>query len=156
MDAGKAAQNNALIAGIERDRQANDTQVAAQQVAMQERKKARYLRSRALAVAGKSGAGVDDLTVSNILTGIETEGEMSAMNALWSGDVRARGIRAGADAVRREGAAQRGAAYGSAAATALDGVGEFAGSNPTFFSKYGGDRAQLSSYTSQAIEAGYG
>ncbi len=141
MQSGEAAQNNAKIVALERDRQANDTQVEAQQVAAQERKKARYLRSRALAVAGKSGAGVSDATVSNILTGIDTEGEMNAMNALWSGDVKARGIRAGADISRREGAAERGAAYGAAAATALDGLGDFAGSNPTFFSKYGGDRA---------------
>lgn len=144
--AGEAAQNNAKVVAIQQERDANAAQVEAQQAATAERKKARYLRSRALAVAGASGAGVSDPTVSQILTGIDTEGEMNALNALWSGDETARALRHGARATRNEGSARRGAYYGQAGATALQGLTSFAGENPTFFSKYGGDRAAAGSY----------
>lgn len=154
--AGEAASNNAQLVAIQRDKQANNEQVASQQAAAQERKKARYLRSRAIAVAGASGGGVSDPTISNILTGIETEGEMNALNELWMGDNRAKSIRAGADATRREGEARRGAAYGQSASTVLNGLGDFSEDNPTFFSKYGGERAQASTWATQAADAGFG
>jgi hypothetical protein len=114
----------------------------AQQQAASDRKKARYLRSRALAVAGASGAGVSDPTVSDILTGIDSEGEMNALTALYEGRVRADNTRAQGKAYAREGRASRGAATGRAVGTLATGLSDFASSNPSFFSKYGGERAQ--------------
>ncbi len=140
--AGEAAANNAKIEALQREKIANAEQASAQQMASSERKKARYLRSRAIAVAGASGAGVSDPTVSNILADIDTEGEMNALNTIWMGDNRAKAIRDGADALRREGRATRGAYYGQAASTVFNGVAGFASDNPSFFSKYGGDRAR--------------
>lgn len=140
--AGDAAKNQGLIAQIESKREANNEQAMSQQQAAEERKKARYLRSRALAVAGASGAGASDPTITNILTGIDTAGEMNALNTLFEGDTRARALRKEGDAAAREGRARRGAAYGSAGTTFARGVMNFGSDNPTFFQKYGGDRAQ--------------
>ncbi len=143
VEQGKAAAASGKAEQLMAERAANAEQVMAQQAAAQERKKARYLRSRALAVAGASGAGVSDPTVSDILTGIDTEGEMNALNTLYSGDIRAEQTRAGGAAARREGNARRTAAYTSAFNTAFQGATGFASDNPTFFKKYGGERAQF-------------
>jgi hypothetical protein len=141
IQAGKAAAHQAELLARQREKDALAAQVEAQQVAAQERKKSRYLRSRALAVAGASGAGVSDSTITNILTGIDTEGEMNALNALWSGDQTAQAYRAGARMARAEGKAAKRAGYLGGAVTALRGGMEFAEDNPTFFKKYGGDKA---------------
>lgn len=142
MQAGKAAQHRAEVAAREQETQAKAEQAAAGQQAATERKKARYLRSRALAVAGASGAGVSDPTINEILTGIDVEGEMNALNTQWSGNTTAGGLRRGARASRSEGRASRNAAYTSALTTAMSGAMDFAEAKPTFFQKYGGTRAQ--------------
>lgn len=116
----QSAQGNLLA--VQREKDANQALLEAQTEASNERRKAKYLRSRAQAVAGKSGAGVSDPDVSNILSDIETEGEMNALSALYSGEYLARGLRSGADTARREGSARRTAAYTGAATTALSGA----------------------------------
>lgn len=128
---GPAAQANARLQAIQRERDANQAQVEAQRVALNERRKAQLVRSRALAVAGASGAGVSDPTVSKILSDIDTEGELNALNSLWSGDYTARALRMGAGASRNEGRALRSSGYLSGATTALQG-------GMSFFEKYGG------------------
>ena len=134
---GKAQEANQKLIALQQEREANETQVEAQRQAQQERKRAKYVRSRAIAVAGASGAGVSDPTVSDILSDIDTEGEMNALNALWSGDATASSLRAGAGARRRSGRAASTAGYTSAATTALRGGVQFNEDYPTFFSKYG-------------------
>jgi hypothetical protein len=149
---GDAAKAQGALAQIQADRNANAEEAMSQQQALQDRKKARYLRSRALAVAGASGAGVSDPTVSDILTGIDTEGEMNALTALYEGRIRAENTRATGRIYANEGRARRTAAYGQAASTALSGFTDFAGSGAgdTFFKKYGGERAQA-----QGLGTGY-
>lgn len=131
---GRAAAANANLVAAQQDRAANQAQVEAQQEAANERKRAKLVRSRALAVAGASGAGVSDPTVTNILTDIDTEGEVNALNALYSGDYSARAIRSGADATRREGRARKSAGYVAAGTTALNWAGSSQGQS--FFEKY--------------------
>ena len=137
--AADAAGNEGKIAQIMAERNANAEQVIAQQQASHERKKARYARSRALAVAGASGAGVSDPTVSDILTGIDTDGETNALNAIYSGDIRAEQSRYRGQVARREGNARQAAGYAAAASTIFNGATDFAssGAGDTFFSKYG-------------------
>lgn len=129
-ESGNAAAANSKLVAIQQERAANQAQVEAQQQAAQERKRAKLVRSRALAVAGASGAGVSDPTVTNILTGIDTEGELNALNSLWSGDYTARALRSGAAATRREGRAYSASGTLAGASTALAGAG-------SFFEKYG-------------------
>lgn len=122
IQAGQNQQAQAAVLAASRERDANQAQVEAQREAANERRRAKLVRSRALAVAGASGAGVSDPGVSSILAGIETEGEMNALTALASGDYLARGLRSGADTARREGSAARTAGYLSGASTALSGA----------------------------------
>ena len=141
IDAGQKANSRAHALAKQQEAEANAAQVEAQQQAATERKKTRYLRSRALAVAGASGGGVSDPTISNILTGIDTEGEMNALNTLWSGDTTASGLRAQARATRAEGKASMKAGYVSGFKTAVSGGMDFIDAKPTFFKKYGGTKS---------------
>lgn len=155
IQAGKSASHRADVIAHQKELDANAAQVEAQQRAAGERKKSRYLRSRALAVAGASGGGVSDPTISNILTGIDVEGEMNALNAMWSGDTTASGLRTSARMTRSEGRSAKRAGYTSAFTTALSGGMDFAEDNPTFFKKYGGDRAEQD-HDYYGSDAGFG
>jgi hypothetical protein len=117
----------------QRDEDAKAAQADAQRESLIERKKAKNLMSRARAVAGASGAGSSDPTVTNILTDIATQGEVNALNALYSGDTQARGLRSGAGMARNEGRAARTASYMDAASTGLSGA-------TSWYSKYGGKK----------------
>lgn len=114
----------------EREEEANAVASESQRQAIVERKRAQYLMSRARAVAGASGAGVSDPTVTDILTDIETEGEYAALSALASGNAMARGYRIGARAARNEASATRTGGYMSMASTALGG-------GSSWYEKYG-------------------
>lgn len=102
--------------------QAKRQQAVAQLEAQQERKKARLVKSRALAVAAASGAGASDPTVSDILTDIDTEGEMNALTTLANGDYLAQGLNLQANATRREGRAAKRMGKLGAATTAFSGA----------------------------------
>jgi len=131
---GRVAQANANMLAHQREKQANQAMVEAQAEAASERKKATYLRSRAQAVAGKSGADVSSPDISNILTDIAVEGELNALTALSSGKYLASQLQRGANIARREGAAARSAGYVSAGTTALTGA-------TGFYEKYSDDFA---------------
>ena len=98
---GKAQREQQLLLARQREEDANEAAAESQRQALFERKKAKNLMSRARAVAAASGAGASDPTVTNILTDIETEGEMNYLNALYSGNSVARGLRSGANLARR-------------------------------------------------------
>lgn len=117
----------------QRDEEAKAAQAEAQRESLIERRKAKNLMSRARAVAGASGAGSSDPTVTNILTDIETQGEVNALNALHSGNAQARGLRSGAAMARNEASAARTASYMDAASTGLGGA-------TSWYEKYGGSK----------------
>lgn len=117
----------------QREEDAKAVQAEAQRESIIERRKAKNLMSRARAVAGASGAGSSDPTVTNILTDIDTQGEVNALNALYSGDVTARGLRSGAAVARNEGRASRTASYMDAASIGLGGA-------TSWHEKYGGKK----------------
>lgn len=125
---GQQEQLNAVAE--QRDEDANAAAAESQRAAIVQRKRAQQLMSRARAVAGASGAGVSDPTVSNILTDIETQGEMNALNAMFEGRTAARGYRQGATMARNEARAAGTAGYFGAASTALKG-------GSSWYEKYG-------------------
>jgi len=61
------------------------------------------MHSRAIAVAGVSGAGTDGLT--KLLGDLNTEGEYRVMSVLWNGLNEAEGLQYRAEAAEREGKA---------------------------------------------------
>lgn len=86
------AQQLAQNAGQER--------AAAQQNAIEERRKARLARSRNEAVAAASGGSASDPTVLAINEGLAGQGEYNALTALYQGEARAQGLEADAAAAR--------------------------------------------------------
>lgn len=130
---GKAQQDLLNQQAEQREEDAKAAQAEAQRESLIERRKAKNLMSRARAVAGASGAGSSDPTVTNILTNIETQGEVNALNALYSGNATARGLRSGAAMARNEGSAARTASYMDAASIGLGGA-------TSWYEKYGGKK----------------
>lgn len=82
---------------------------AGRQMAITSREMAEEIRnkelmhSRAIAVAGLSGAGTDGLT--KLLGDLNTEGEYRVMSVLWNGLNEAEGLQFRAEAAEREGKA---------------------------------------------------
>lgn len=124
--AGQAANVEARRSAAQKRAQANAVQVEAQGEARNRRRRAELLASRARAVAGASGAGVGDPTVTDILGDIEAGGEYDAASALYSGDFLAQGLVADARATEREGRALRSAGRLRAAGTAFSTLTSFA------------------------------
>ena len=131
-ESGRIISANAKLQSIQDQRDANEAQVAAQVQAGNERRRAKLLRSRALSVAGASGAGVSDPTVTNILSGIDTAGEMNALTALYEGDTTAAALRSGAASKLRMSNAYSSVGNLRAAGTLAEGA-------YSFFDKYGSD-----------------
>lgn len=112
---------------------ANRKEAISQREANEERKAARLLSSRAKAIAGASGAGVDDPTVTKILGDIDSQGEYQALLALYDGSMEARADRLQAQAVREEGRQAKRGAYISAIAdlgTSMWDSGMFSSGGP--------------------------
>lgn len=107
----KEAQQLEIQAGTER--------AISQRSAMEERRQARLVASRGLAVAAASGGGADDPTVVNMLANIEGEGEYRALTALYNGEEEARGLEGQAKARRKEAKNVKTASYFKAASTIL-------------------------------------
>ena len=85
-------------------REAAGRQMAITSREMQEEARNKELmHSRAIAVAGLSGAGTDGLT--KLLGDLNTEGEYRVMSVLWNGLNEAEGLQFRADAAEREGKA---------------------------------------------------
>lgn len=99
---GSSAQSRELKReAVQLDQQAGQDRASSQRAAMEQRRQARLLQSRALARAAATG-GASDPTVVNILANLEGEGEYRALTALYEGEERARNSEMQADARRRE------------------------------------------------------
>lgn len=85
-----ASEHNAKLLELEatqHDRNANNARAIAQRKAIEEKRQAKVIMSRAMAVAGASGGGVfGDVSVENDLAGILEVGEYNAKTALWEGE----------------------------------------------------------------------
>lgn len=80
---------------------AGQDRASSQREAAEQRRQARLLQSRALAVGAATG-GASDPTVVNILANLEGEGEYRALTALYEGEEAARSKEMQARARRRE------------------------------------------------------
>lgn len=93
-DAARQAGDAALAMRIREsqilEEQAGQQKAAAQRSAMEERRRARLVASRAQALAAGSGAGVSDPTVANLLADISGEGAYRAAVELYEGEEAAR------------------------------------------------------------------
>jgi regulator of protease activity HflC (stomatin/prohibitin superfamily) len=104
----------------ELDVNAGQTRAMSQREAMEERRQARLLQSKGLAIAAASGGGVDDPTLINQLADIAAEGDYRASVALYGGETEARGYEAEARARRKAGKNAKIAGFINGAASLLD------------------------------------
>lgn len=141
---GRAAKKGAINDAKQLQKRAGQTRATAQRAAIEERRDAKYLMSRARALAAASGGGVSDPSVVNILGDIEAEGEYNALARMYEGETAAQSDQAMAKARRSEGNAAMNASYFNMASTAASAYAGVGGKIPkfstgtTFASKYGG------------------
>lgn len=83
--AGERARDIAGMKARESVKQSKAAEAVAQRSALEERRKAGVMASRALALASASGGGALDPSVVNIIAGIDEYGEASAGTALYEG-----------------------------------------------------------------------
>ena len=121
---GLAEQTNKYFAARQLNFAADAQKAAGNLAAKEEIRKSEYLQSRALAIAGASGAGVSDPDVLRVISDIAKEGELYAMNRRFEGNEASRALRVQSKLTKwegdqaREGGRVRSNAYQSAVRSA--------------------------------------
>lgn len=155
---GEAMQQAKAFEAEQLDENAGQAVAASQRQAMEQRRRASLVASRALALSAASGAGASDPTIENIISDIDGEGEYRAAVALYEGEERARRMRLGADAALFEGdmAAATGRAQGRAAT--VGALGSLAMAGGSMYAKYGmgGPNPQAGALDSYELFSGRG
>lgn len=109
-----------------------------QRDAIEQRRQARLVQSRAIAISAASGASVTDPTVVNLIGDIAGQGSYRAAVALYQGEDKARQLNMGAAAKRYEGEVALETGRNKARAYQIQGITGALGSASTLFGKYGG------------------
>lgn len=124
---GKAQQEADYLAAAQMEQNAGQDQAAGQRNAANAQRQSELIQSRALAVAGASGAGMSDPSIVKIMGDLAKEGQLAVDTQLYQGDEAARQGRFAAKVKRYEGdqarkglniAANSAIAAGNARATA--------------------------------------
>lgn len=113
---------------------AGQERATAQRAAIEERRRAGLLESRARAVAAKSGGGVSDPSVIDLIGDISAEGEYRALTRMYEGETAAQSLELEAKERKR-------LARAKSISTILSGASTFAGDRvpKTFATKYAED-----------------
>jgi len=90
---GKLARSIGRMRRASSDQAAKQVVASAQRVALEDKRQAELIASRAVAVAAAGGGGVNDPTVINLLEDIEAEGAYRAAVAMYEGESQADKIR---------------------------------------------------------------
>ena len=117
--AGKQQNDLAAFEAGQMIESAKAERAVSQREAEQERKRSKYIQSRAKSLAAASGASASDPTIENIIGGLDAEGEYRALSALYNGEQQAEGMEMGAKVRRIEGRDARRAANYKAANTLM-------------------------------------
>lgn len=124
--AGEIDKMNADFEALQLERNANATAAESQREAERARREARFMESRATALAAAGGGSASDPTVVNLIGGIREEGEYNALTALYNGQQGYDSLRTAASMTRQTGKASRSAGRTKAVATALSGASHMA------------------------------
>lgn len=122
LEAGRAQENAARYQAAQLRQNAGQVEASSQRGAEDKIRQAKLMASRALAVAGASGAGVSDVTMQNLIAQITGEGKLASLTALYEGQTEAAGMRRQAAATEYEGASARVASRYKATSTLLEGA----------------------------------
>lgn len=137
--AGKAQNVAAKYEAKQLASQANEAVAASQREAMEQRREANLVGSRALALAAASGGGASDPSVMKLLADLKGEGAYRSSVALYQGEERARQLRMGAAASRFSGQQAQAAGRLRATSYLLKAGGAVASRKlqSTMYEKYG-------------------
>ena len=124
---GQQQKLNADYEALQLEKNAKQTEAAGQQAALEKRRQFSIMQSRALAIAGASGAGALDPDVLNIIGGLNMEGERAYGTELYNARSNAGMMTSQAAAARYQGQQAQTAGYVRGAATALSGIADAAG-----------------------------
>lgn len=146
--AGQAEQSSAYFEAKQMEQAAGQQQAIAQRAMAEELRRSELMQSRALAIAGASGAGLNDPTIVKIMTDLAAEGELAAQTQKYNGDEAARALKVGAKIRRWEGdQARKGAAVSGEATRAsigsikLQAILDVAGTSASWYSGLPKDKA---------------
>ena len=143
---GQRKRVEAQFAQRQAEEDATAVLASAQRDMLEERRKAEYLSSRALAVAAASGGGAADPTVARLISDIQGEGALRAAIALYEGESRARKLRIQGKTMGIEGEAARVTGLRRQQAYQIGSIGALAKGASSFYSRYGqpsGDSALI-------------
>jgi hypothetical protein len=135
---GRAARYGKESEAAQYDQQAGQEIAVAQRGAMEQRRRAKLVASRALAVSAASGGGASDPTVARIIADIEGEGAYRAATELYRGEESARKLRMAASGSRYEGALAERSGKIKSRAYKLQAFGDAAQMGGGMYQKYGG------------------
>jgi hypothetical protein len=121
---GLAQQEAANFEAEQMDQNAGQVEAASQRNAMDRERETEMLQSRALAVAGASGAGAMDPTVLRIIGGIAKEGKLASEMELYNGKSQAQSMRTQGKATRYQGYQTALASRTQGFATMMSGFGQ--------------------------------
>lgn len=93
IQAGRAAAASGRFDARQLYRQANNTLATSQRSAEEIRRQAQLMESRARAVAAAGGGSTTDVGMTDLISNIYKEGELSALIALYEGKDVAAGLR---------------------------------------------------------------
>jgi len=119
------------------DEQAGQAQAVAQRNALEQRRRAKLVASRALAVAAASGGSASDPTVAKLIADIDGEGAHRAALELYQGEDQARKLRMAGDAARYEGEVARRGGQTAQTAYQLQGLAQGLKVGSSLYQKYG-------------------
>lgn len=103
--AAKEAKRSAYALAAQMRKRAGASRAEGQYASEEERRQAKLVQSRALAVSAASGAGVSNPTVTNILGDIDAEGDYRALIRRYSSETEAAGLEEQAIETIRQGRA---------------------------------------------------
>lgn len=132
----KAMEKGKEFEAAQLEQQANNALATSQVVAQEQRRQARLVQSRTLAVAAASGGGVSDPTVVNMLARVAGEGSYRASVALYGGEEKARFLRMQAQAADYEGETGIISGNDRARAYEIQGMGNLITGAGSLYAKY--------------------
>lgn len=103
---GRRAKQAADFAATQMEARAGQALAASQMAALEVRRKAQLMESRALAVAAAGGGGVSDTTIVKLISDLAGEGSYRAAVELYEGQDRARQLKMQAGLERITGAGE--------------------------------------------------
>lgn len=144
LDARKAAKREAEAQAVAYEFEAKQADAAGVQVvaasqrtALEERRRADLVASRALAVAAASGGGTTDPTIVRIISNVKGEGAYRASVALYEGEQQERDLKIAAAMSRLHGASGLERGVNLANAYSIRAAGTAFSGGASIYSKYG-------------------